>query len=316
MAAYSGLNAHATRTEEEVYAKAPEGAEVGRVELEVHETVEVEDSTRMWLRQVGRTPLMSAEQELSTAKAVRAGCEVAKKLMVEANLRLVVSIAKKFEGRGLSLQDLIQEGNIGLMRAVDKFDPELGFRFSTYATWWIRQSIHRAISDQSRTIRVPVHVVEFLQRFARAAAASSGDTSGRDLSIEEVAHQLHTTPEKIAEALRALQDPLSLDTPVGDNEDTSLSELIEDSSRESPNDIVARTNLRSALAELLGTLDDRERMVIFMRFGLDGGKAHTLEEVANHFQITKERIRQIEQRGIRKLKQPMRCRKLLEALNS
>ncbi|HRK20868.1 MAG TPA: sigma-70 family RNA polymerase sigma factor [Fimbriimonadaceae bacterium] len=274
---------------------------------------QLEDSVRMWLRRIGRTPLLTPEQELELARLAENGCSVCKVALIEANLRLVVSIAKKFTGRGLSMQDLIQEGNMGLIRAVEKFDHRRGFRFSTYATWWIRQAICRAISDQARTIRVPVHTLEAVNRLMKIATRLQ-QKLGRDPTDSELAEALNLAPEKVREFFRAIAEPVSLETPVGDHEDAALGEFIEDRGDETPAEAAVRAMIRTRIDDILGTLSERERDVILMRFGLLDGRAHTLEEVAKCFQVTRERIRQIEQKSLKKLKHPSRARRLLEVI--
>lgn len=274
----------------------------------------LDDSVRVWLHRIGRIPLLTATEETELARHARIGCDDCKQQLVEANLRLVVSIAKRFINRGLSLQDLIQEGNMGLIRAVEKFDPERGFRFSTYATWWIRQSISRAISDHGRTIRIPVHTLESLNRVIRVVGQLQQQL-GREATIVEIADFLGTTREKVEEYYRALQEPLSLDTPFGDNDESSLSEFVMDRASDNPTEMAYKAVLRQHVQRMLDCLCDREREVIAMRFGLVDGNPHTLEEVARTFQVTRERIRQIEQKSLKKLKHPSRSdglRRLLD----
>jgi RNA polymerase primary sigma factor len=273
----------------------------------------IEDSVRMWLKRIGRTALLTAEQEVELAKRAQKGCMSCKQAMIEANLRLVVSIAKKFLNRGLSMQDLIQEGNVGLMRAVDKYDYRRGYRFSTYATWWIRQGISRAISDQGRTIRVPVHTLEAVNRLAKVAAKLQQDL-GREPTHLEIAAATGLSVERVKELFKAVSEPLSLETPVGDYEEASLAEFIVDREDETPAEAATRAYVRQRIEDILDTLTEREKEVILMRYGLLDGRAHTLEEVAQAFQVTRERIRQIEQKGLKKLKHPSRARKLWEAL--
>jgi len=277
------------------------------------EAAHLEDSVRMWLRRIGRTPLLTPEQELELARLAEKGNTVCKFALVEANLRLVVSIAKRFTGRGLSMQDLIQEGNMGLIRAVEKFDYRKGYRFSTYATWWIRQAICRAISDQSRTIRVPVHTLEAVSRLTKAATKLQ-QSLGRDPTEQEVANELGVPPEKVRDFFRAIAEPISLEMPVGENEDAALGEFIVDHGSQTPADAAVRALIRKRIDDILGTLSQREREVILLRFGLLDGRAHTLEEVAKCFRVTRERIRQIEQKTLKKLKHPARARRLLEVL--
>ncbi len=273
----------------------------------------IEDSVRMWLRRIGRIPLLTPEQEVELSRLAQSGSEVCKLAMIEANLRLVVSIAKRFVGRGLSLQDLIQEGNMGLIRAVEKFDYRKGYRFSTYATWWIRQAISRAISDHGRTIRIPVHTLEAVNRLARTANQLQ-QRFGREPTEGELAEAAGIPPEKVRNFLRALAEPVSLEMPVGDGEDSELVEFVVDRAEENPADAAARAILRSRILDLLDSLGEREREVLAMRYGLFDGRAHTLEEVAAAFQVTRERIRQIEHKCLRKLKHPTRARRLLEVL--
>lgn len=276
------------------------------------ESFSVDDSVRMWLKKIGRIPLLTAEQELALARHGIAGCEDCKQLLIEANLRLVVSIAKRFVNRGLSFQDLIQEGNMGLIRAVEKYDPDRGFRFSTYATWWIRQSISRAISDHGRTIRVPVHAQETVTRLMRAASIIQQEL-GRDATPAELAENMNMTQERVQEFLRAVAEPLSLDNPVGEGDDASLGEFLVDT-KENPADMALKSLLRNRIDDVLATLSSRERDVILLRYGLYDGQPHTLEEVARCFQVTRERIRQIEQKSLKKLKHPSRAKSLKELL--
>ncbi len=302
---------------EEVFAEEHQ-LEDAFVEESPHETglfdeAHLEDSVRAWLKKIGRTSLLTQEQEVEIARMAQQGCEKAKALMVEANLRLVVSIAKKFVGRGLSMQDLIQEGNVGLMRAVEKFDYSRGFRFSTYATWWIRQSISRAISDHSRTIRVPVHTLEAVNKLLKCATALQQEL-GREPTEVELAESLQVPVEKVHEFLRAIMEPVSLESPVGDSDEASLIEFITDTSNETPADAAIRSMVRTRIDSILETLGEREKEVIAMRYGLSDGRSHTLEEVAKAFCVTRERIRQIEQKTLKKLKHPSRARKLLEVL--
>ena len=269
----------------------------------------LDDPLKLWLNEVGKTALLTAEQELDLAKSVEAGCQESKRRLVKANLRLVVSVAKKFSGRGLSLSDMIQEGNVGLIRAVDKFDYRKGYRFSTYATWWIRQSITRAIADQSRTIRVPVHVMESMSRVSRTYRTLAHEY-GREPSVEEVAKECQISPERVRQVLETIPDAMSLDAPAGESEETELGDRIQDQQERGQDDWVDRTHLREGLFSALKQLDPRERDVLILRFGLLDGESMTLEEVARHFDVTRERIRQIEKKGLKKLKRPEMAKQL------
>jgi len=278
------------------------------------EGVGIDDSVRMWLKRIGKIPLLNSDQEVALSRHARQGCCPCKQLLIESNLRLVVSIAKRFAGRGLSMQDLIQEGNMGLIRAVEKYDPERGFRFSTYATWWVRQAISRAISDQGRTIRVPVHTLEAVNRMLRASSQLQQEM-GREVSAEEIGRSMNVSAERVQEFYRAISEPISLDSPVGESEDAALGEFIVDRNGETPVDAASRAILRKRIDHVLSTLAERERDVILMRFGLLDGQPHTLEEVARCFQVTRERIRQIEQKSLKKLKHPSRSLQLKELLD-
>ena len=269
----------------------------------------LDDPVRMYLKEIGQIPLLSVEEEQELARRVVEGDENAKKQLTEANLRLVVSIAKKYSGRGLHILDLIQEGNTGLIRAVDKFDHTKGNKFSTYATWWIRQAITRAIADQARTIRVPVHMVEVINKATRCNRKLVQEL-GREPTLEEIADELNLPIEKIIEANRTAADTLSLDTPVGDEEDTTIGSFVEDDNTPGPADATSNALLAEALSEILNTLTDREADVLRLRFGMYDGKTHTLEEVGQIFGVTRERIRQIENKAIRKLRHPSRAKKI------
>lgn len=269
----------------------------------------LDDPVRMYLKEIGQVKLLSADEEVDLAKRVAAGDKAAKDKLTEANLRLVVSIAKKYSGRGLHILDLIQEGNTGLIRAVDKFDWTKGNKFSTYATWWIRQAITRAIADQARTIRVPVHMVEVINKATRCNRKLVQEL-GREPTMEEIAKELNLPVEKIIEANRTAADILSLDTPVGDEEDTTIGSFVEDDNTPGPADATSNALLAEALSEILGTLTDREADVLRMRFGMYDGRTHTLEEVGQIFGVTRERIRQIENKAIRKLRHPIRAKKI------
>ena len=269
----------------------------------------LDDPVRMYLKEIGQIKLLSAEEEVDLAKRVSEGDQAAKNKLTEANLRLVVSIAKKYSGRGLHILDLIQEGNTGLIRAVDKFDWQKGNKFSTYATWWIRQAITRAIADQARTIRVPVHMVEVINKATRCNRKLVQEL-GREPTVEEIAAELGLPVEKIIEANRTAADTLSLDTPVGDEEDTSIGSFVEDERTPGPADATSNALLAEALKEILDTLTEREADVLRMRFGMYDGRTHTLEEVGQNFGVTRERIRQIENKAIRKLRHPSRAKKI------
>ena len=285
------------------------------VEEEIIDPVELaaeynlDDPVRMYLKEIGQIPLLTPEEETELAQKVSTGDKEAKKKLTEANLRLVVSIAKKYSGRGLHILDLIQEGNTGLIRAVDKFDYTKGNKFSTYATWWIRQAITRAIADQARTIRVPVHMVEVINKATRCNRKLVQEL-GREPTLEEIAEELNLPIEKIIEANRTAADTLSLDTPVGDEEDTTIGSFVEDDNTPGPAESTSNTMLAEALAEILNTLTQREADVLRMRFGMYDGRNHTLEEVGQKFGVTRERIRQIENKAIRKLRHPSRAKKI------
>ena len=271
--------------------------------------IAIDDPVKIYLKEIGRVPLLSMEEEKQLAERMAQGDTNAKKRLCEANLRLVVSIAKKFVGRGMQFLDLIQEGNLGLLKAVEKFDYNKGFKFSTYATWWIRQAITRAIADQARTIRVPVHMVEVINKATRCNRKLVQEL-GREPTVEEIAKELGLPVEKIIEANRTAADTLSLDTPVGDEEDTSIGSFVEDERTPGPADATSNALLAEALKEILGTLTEREADVLRMRFGMYDGRTHTLEEVGQIFGVTRERIRQIENKAIRKLRHPSRAKKI------
>ena len=274
----------------------------------------LDDPVRMYLKEIGKIKLLTPEEELETAKRMAEGDEEARKRMSEANLRLVVSIAKRYVGRGMQLLDLIQEGNLGLMKAVEKFDYTKGYKFSTYATWWIRQSITRAIADQARTIRIPVHMVETINRVLRTSH-SMVQTLGREPTTEEVAKELHMDVSKVEEIMKIAQEPVSLETPVGEEEDSHLGDFIQDDDASQPPEEASYTLLREQLEDVLATLTPREQQVLRMRFGLQDGKPHTLEEVGKEFDVTRERIRQIESKALRKLRHPSRSKKLKDFLS-
>ena len=275
----------------------------------------VDDPVRMYLKEIGKVKLLSADEEIELAKRMEEGDEEAKEKLAEANLRLVVSIAKKYVGRGMLFLDLIQEGNLGLIKAVEKFDYRKGYKFSTYATWWIRQAITRAIADQARTIRIPVHMVETINKLKRVQRQLVQEL-GRDPSPEEIAEAMDTPVEKVREILKISQEPVSLETPIGEEEDSHLGDFIQDENVPVPADAAAFTLLREQLDEVLNTLTEREQKVLRLRFGLDDGRARTLEEVGKEFKVTRERIRQIEAKALRKLKHPNRSRKLKEFLET
>ena len=282
-------------------------------DVDVLEGVSTEDPVRMYLKEIGNVPLLTTEQEVELAKRVEAGDEEAKKQLTEANLRLVVSIAKKYVGRGMPFLDLIQEGNMGLMKAVDKFDYTKGYKFSTYATWWIRQAITRGIADTGRTIRVPVHMVETINKTLRMTRTLLQEL-GREPTPEEVAERLNVSVSRVREVLKISRDPVSLDTPIGEEDDSHLGDFIKDDSALSPADSAAFSMLRAELATALESLTDRERQVVKLRFGLEDGRARTLEEVGKEFNVTRERIRQIEAKALRKLRHPSRSKRLKDFL--
>ncbi len=267
----------------------------------------------MYLKEIGKIPLLTAEEEIELAKRMEAGDEEAKKQLAEANLRLVVSIAKRYVGRGMLFLDLIQEGNLGLMKAVEKFDYTKGYKFSTYATWWIRQSITRAIADQARTIRIPVHMVETINKLVRVQRQLVQEL-GRDPSPDEIAKEMNMEVEKVREIMKIAQEPVSLETPIGEEEDSHLGDFIEDENALAPADAATFIMLREQLIEVLDTLTPREQKVLRLRFGLDDGRARTLEEVGKEFDVTRERIRQIEAKALRKLRHPSRSKKLKDFL--
>lgn len=281
---------------------------------EMSEVMSVNDPVRMYLKEIGKIPLLSSEEELEVAKKLAEGDEKAHNTMVEANLRLVVSIAKRYVGRGLQFLDLIQEGNLGLIKAVDKFDYTKGYKFSTYATWWIRQSISRAIADHARTIRIPVHMVETINRVSRVSHDLTQDL-GRDPTAGEIADKLSMSTEKVEEIMRMSQDPISLETPVGEEDDSHLGDFIQDEDASEPADAAAYAMLCEQLSGVLKTLTPREEKVLRLRYGLEDGRMHTLEEVGDEFEVTRERIRQIEAKALRKLRHPSRSKILKDFLN-
>ena len=291
-----------------------EEIDMENIDLSVPEGVSIEDPVRMYLKEIGKVPLLSAEEEISLAQRMENGDEEAKKRLAEANLRLVVSIAKRYVGRGMLFLDLIQEGNLGLIKAVEKFDYRKGYKFSTYATWWIRQAITRAIADQARTIRIPVHMVETINKLIRVSRQLLQEL-GREPTPEEIAEEMHMSVERVREILKISQEPVSLETPIGEEEDSHLGDFIQDDNVPVPADAAAFTMLKEQLEEVLGTLTEREQKVLRLRFGLDDGRARTLEEVGKEFNVTRERIRQIEAKALRKLRHPSRSRKLKDFLD-
>ena len=287
--------------------------EVEKIDLSVPDGVSIEDPVRMYLKEIGKVPLLSAEEEIELAKRMELGDQEAKKRLAEANLRLVVSIAKRYVGRGMLFLDLIQEGNLGLIKAVEKFDYRKGYKFSTYATWWIRQAITRAIADQARTIRIPVHMVETINKLIRVSRQLLQEL-GREPTPEEIAAEMNMPVERVREILKISQEPVSLETPIGEEEDSHLGDFIQDDNVPVPADAAAFTLLKEHLEEVLGTLTEREQKVLTLRFGLEDGRARTLEEVGKEFNVTRERIRQIEAKALRKLRHPSRSRKLKDYL--
>ncbi len=290
-----------------------EEEEIENMDLSVPENVSMDDPVRMYLKEIGKVPLLSQEEEIELAMRMEAGDEEAKKKLAEANLRLVVSIAKKYVGRGMQFLDLIQEGNLGLIKAVDKFDYRKGYKFSTYATWWIRQAITRSIADQARTIRIPVHMVESINRLIRTQRQMIQDL-GREPSVEELSKEMHMSQERVREIMKIAQEPVSLETPIGEEDDSHLGDFIRDDNVPVPAEAAAYTLLREQIGEVLNTLSDRERRVLCLRFGLIDGRSRTLEEVGQEFKVTRERIRQIEAKALRKLRHPSRSRKLRDYL--
>ena len=291
-----------------------EEVDMENIDLSVPEGVSIEDPVRMYLKEIGKVPLLSAEREIELAKRMEEGDEDAKKELAEANLRLVVSIAKRYVGRGMLFLDLIQEGNLGLIKAVEKFDYHKGYKFSTYATWWIRQAITRAIADQARTIRIPVHMVETINKLIRVSRQLLQEL-GREPLPEEIAKELDMPVERVREILKISQEPVSLETPIGEEEDSHLGDFIQDDNVPVPAEAAAQTLLKEQLDEVLDTLTEREQKVLRLRFGMNDGRARTLEEVGREFDVTRERIRQIEAKALRKLRHPSRSRKLRDYLD-
>ncbi len=300
--------------DEEILLTEEEDVDVENLDLSIPDGISIEDPVRMYLKEIGKVPLLSAEEEIELAKRMELGDQEARKRLAEANLRLVVSIAKRYVGRGMLFLDLIQEGNLGLIKAVEKFDYRKGYKFSTYATWWIRQAITRAIADQARTIRIPVHMVETINKLIRVSRQLLQEL-GREPSPEEIAEEMNMSVDRVREILKISQEPVSLETPIGEEEDSHLGDFIQDDNVPVPADAAAFTLLKEQLVEVLGTLTEREQKVLRLRFGLDDGRARTLEEVGKEFNVTRERIRQIEAKALRKLRHPSRSRKLKDYLD-
>ena len=298
--------------DEPILLDGDDDIDIEKIDLSIPEGVSIEDPVRMYLKEIGKVPLLSAEEEIELAKRMENGDQNAKKRLAEANLRLVVSIAKRYVGRGMLFLDLIQEGNLGLIKAVEKFDYRKGYKFSTYATWWIRQAITRAIADQARTIRIPVHMVETINKLIRVSRQLLQEL-GREPSPEEIAAEMDMPVERVREILKISQEPVSMETPI--EEDSHLGDFIEDDNVPAPAEAAAFTLLKEQLDEVLSTLTDREQKVLRLRFGLEDGRARTLEEVGKEFKVTRERIRQIEAKALRKLRHPSRSRKLKDYLD-
>jgi RNA polymerase primary sigma factor len=292
----------------------PEQLMAEDVEVALPEGISIDDPVRMYLKEIGKVPLLSGDQEIDLAKRIEDGDIEAKKKLAEANLRLVVSIAKRYVGRGMQFLDLIQEGNLGLLKAVEKFDYRKGYKFSTYATWWIRQAITRAIADQARTIRIPVHMVETINKLIRVSRQLLQEL-GREPAAEEIAKEMNMEEEKVREIMKIAQEPVSLETPIGEEEDSHLGDFIPDEDALAPAEAAAYTMLKEQLMDVLDTLTPREEKVLRLRFGLDDGRARTLEEVGKEFKVTRERIRQIEAKALRKLRHPSRSKKLKDYLD-
>jgi RNA polymerase primary sigma factor len=299
---------------DEDYEKEEKENEEIQLDLSVPDDVGIDDPVRMYLKEIGRVPLLKAEEEVELAKRIQAGDEQAKNELAEANLRLVVSIAKRYVGRGMLFLDLIQEGNLGLLKAVEKFDYTKGFKFSTYATWWIRQAITRAIADQARTIRIPVHMVETINKLVRVSRQLLQEL-GTDPTPEQIGAIMDLTPDRVREIQKVAQEPVSLETPIGEEEDSHLGDFIEDQDAPAPDEAASYILLKEQLEEVLKTLTPREEKVLRLRFGLDDGRSRTLEEVGREFGVTRERIRQIEAKALRKLRHPSRSRKLKDYLD-
>ncbi len=323
----AGIQVLPPEDEEEQEETAPSAEELSRLQEEIEEAEEQEsdaaaaaledvstnDPVRMYLREIGKVPLLTLEQEQEVARRIAEGDESAVKAMTEANLRLVVSIAKRYVGRGMQLLDLIQEGNLGLLKAVEKYDYTKGFKFSTYATWWVRQSITRALADQARTIRIPVHMVETMNKLTQTSRKLQQEL-GREPTEEELAEVMHMTPERVNEIRQMCMEPVSLESPVGEEDDSHLGDFIEDDSGSQPAEAVSQTMLRQQLMEILDTLSPREAKVLRLRYGLDDGRPRTLEEVGREFNVTRERVRQIEAKALRKIRNPNRSSKLRDFL--
>ena len=300
--------------DEEIILSEEDEVDMENLDLTIPDGISIEDPVRMYLKEIGKVPLLSAEEEIELAKKMETGDQEAKKRLAEANLRLVVRIAKRYVGRGMLFLDLIQEGNLGLIKAVEKFDYRKGYKFSTYATWWIRQAITRAIADQARTIRIPVHMVETINKLIRVSRQLLQEL-GREPTPEEIAAEMNLPVDRVREILKISQEPVSLETPIGEEEDSHLGDFIQDDNVPVPADSAAFTLLKEQLVEVLGTLTEREQKVLRLRFGLDDGRARTLEEVGKEFNVTRERIRQIEAKALRKLRNPSRSRKLKDYLD-
>lgn len=294
-------------------AEAKEDGKDTEIDLSVPEGIALDDPVRMYLKEIGRVPILTAEEEVELAKRMEMGDKEAKQRLIESNLRLVVSIAKRYVGRGMLFLDLIQEGNMGLIKAVEKFDYRKGYKLSTYATWWIRQAITRAIADQARTIRIPVHMVETINKLVRTSRQLLQEL-GREPTAEEIAEEMGLTPERVREIQKIAQEPVSLETPIGEEEDSHLGDFIEDQDALAPAEAASFVMLKEQIEEVLDTLNEREQRVLRLRFGLDDGKARTLEEVGREFGVTRERIRQIEAKALRKLRHPQRSKKLRDYL--
>ena len=294
--------------------KKEDDIEMDKIDLSLPKGISIDDPVRMYLKEIGKIPLLKPHEEIEYAKRMLEVDEIAKQRLVEANLRLVVSIAKRYVGRGMLFLDLIQEGNLGLIKAVEKFDYERGFKFSTYATWWIRQAITRAIADQARTIRIPVHMVETINKLIRVSRQLLQEL-GRDPKPEEIAKEMDMSEEKVREIMKIAQDPVSLETPIGEEEDSHLGDFIPDEDALAPAEAAAYSLLKDQIEEVLGSLNEREQKVLKLRFGLEDGRARTLEEVGKEFDVTRERIRQIEAKALRKLRHPSRSKKLRDYLD-